>query len=558
MRKRAGRRVVRSNDPKEQARQEFIAGRVHKWPAGEYGYTVNCHAERGKLLIRVTQPTRRQWVLPGEGDTPERRQKLTEIAMRRVIDWRSGKVALGPSVGTQSMKSTGVMPSREEKAPLPRVGEAWDYYIESKWPGLPKGYQDWGRLDVRRYYESLEEADRARVPSPDSLLAILQSRRRVTAYASYEPDRPIREIEVGEWMSYTNWRRVDPAGRQASGQPYSYGSIATDYGRFRTVLAYNRKSRPRWWGATPDPLDGADVVRVDPKVPEVGEDRAKDLLRALRKSRSWRTFGAVMLAHGSGRRIGAIGADRLGFSADGLRGSDFRYIDGRLYVTWRAEAAKGEGFGRGDEILPATRTVAVAYRWLRRCHPNPLGPEHPLLWSPQDPSQPVSYAALNRNFKATWREAFGEDAPKGLAFHGFCRTMISTIVDELGLSQAAEYTGRTTRTIEKHYKRVRRETQNRTAELLDRVRAEGERRPPNHNVKSQRIDELAKEQRKPRAFQPGVSSRGRNRWGPILPPASRSPSRSRPQILANLPSAGCRHSRRLGGNLAPQGCNPPP
>ena len=225
-----------------------------------------------------------------------------------------------------------------------------------------------------------------------------------------------------------------------------------------------------------------------------------------------------MFAHGSGRRVGAIGADRLGWGADGLRRTDFSVEGGRLHVTWRAAAAKGKSYGRGDEELVATRLVAVAYRWLRRCHPNPLGPEHPLIWSPDDPTRPVTYAALNRAFKEAWRVAFNEDAPRGVAFHGFCRTVVTTIVDALGMSHAAEYTGRTIRTIERHYKRRRSQTQVRTTAVLDEIRAEAVgREGPNRNPNRNLVPKEARKQRKTRAFRPGLNSRGRTRtYDPLI------------------------------------------
>lgn len=225
------------------------------------------------------------------------------------------------------------------------------------------------------------------------------------------------------------------------------------------------------------------MVRITADLEEIGEERAHVLTRTLREMGAWRALA---------RRIGAIGSDLNGFEGDGLRGTDFQTIDGRVHVTWRAEASKGEGYGRDDTSLLASRSVAVAYRWLRRFHPNPRGPEHPLIWSPDDPTAPVSYAALNKAFKKAWEKAFGEAAPHGVAFHGYCRTVVTTSVDALGISQAAEYTGRTTKTIEKYYKHKRAATQARTTEVLDQIQNEAAKkaasRGPKSQPKSQRSD----------------------------------------------------------------------
>jgi SpoVK/Ycf46/Vps4 family AAA+-type ATPase len=103
---------------------------------------------------------------------------------------------------------------------------------------------------------------------------------------------------------------------------------------------------------------------------------------------------------------------------------------------------------------------------------------------------PVSYAALSSSFKKAWQQALGQKAPRGVAFHAYCRTVVTTLVDALGASQAAEYTGRTVKTIEAHYKRKRATTQVRSMEVIDRMHAEAaatidSERDANRNRKSQ-------------------------------------------------------------------------
>jgi hypothetical protein len=102
--------------------------------------------------------------------------------------------------------------------------------------------------------------------------------------------------------------------------------------------------------------------------------------------------------------------------------------------------------------MKASQALTKIYHWLREQHPNPKGEQYPLIWSPDDPSVPVTYASLNKGFKEAWKSAFGRPAPRGLAFHGFCRTVVTTIADKVGIGAAAEYTGRTQATAEQHYK----------------------------------------------------------------------------------------------------------
>src|SRR5690606_37469668 len=86
--------------------------------------------------------------------------------------------------------------------------------------------------------------------------------------------------------------------------------------------------------------------------------------------------------------------------------ADFRRTeDGIVEVRWRAAAQKGKGYGRGDVVLPATRQLEVVYRWLTRFHPNPLGPEYPLIWAEDDPTQAEPYHRLRRELAKAWRES---------------------------------------------------------------------------------------------------------------------------------------------------------
>jgi hypothetical protein len=449
----------RPQDPKEEQRREFVRGVRNRWNAGGYGYTVTCVAKNGCLKLKWTRPQRKQETI-FKSDSPSLREKLTNVASLKALKLRSND------------DSTATRPKVKAEPPpeAATVGKAWLYFLQDRWPGIPDPVVHGGRKEVREYYLAMSAAEREQVSDPDYLLSVLLAMRRITAFPAFATNRLISEIEAIDWTKYTQWRRTQAVTK--SGKPYAYNTIVTDFTRFNTVLTHCRTKRRLWWRNVLDPLEGADVIRQDAELPEITEEQCEALILTLRKGlpRTWRALAAVLFAYASGRRIGAIGADRLGFETDGLCATDFITHNERLHVVWRAEAAKGEAFGRGDEMIPASWTLAAAYRWLRRYYPNPIGPEHPLLWAPEDPERPVTYAALNKVFKKAWKETFGVAAPFGLAFHGFCRTVATTVGDELGLDRAAEYTGRTRGTIERYYKRKRISTFEQTVARLDQIR----------------------------------------------------------------------------------------
>ncbi|HEU0078975.1 MAG TPA: hypothetical protein VFQ76_15075 [Longimicrobiaceae bacterium] len=449
----------RSRDPKEEARQQFIRGERDRWDAGGYGFTVTCVAINGCLKLKWTRPRRRQITVFAH-DTPSLREKLTGVASGKALKLRSGEV----------LQATHKVAGAEQTTELATVGRAWLHFLHDHWPGIGDPVIHGGRKELREYYLAMSTAERELVGDPDYLLSVIRAMRRVTAFPAFSSDRPIQEIEPIDWTRYTQWRRTRAV--TGSGKPYAYNTIATDFTRFNTVLTHCRTKRRRWWGNVPDPLEGADVLREDAELPEITEEECTALIRTLRAGLpgTWRALAAVRFAYASGRRIGAIGADRLGFETDGLCATDFTSSHGRVFVVWRASAAKGGAYGRGDEMIPAAWSLAATYRWLCRFHPNPLGAAHPLLWAPGDPARPVTYAALNKTFKAAWNDTFGQQAPYGLAFHGFCRTVATTVGDELGLDKAAEYTGRTRRTIERYCKRKRLSTFEQTVKRLDEIR----------------------------------------------------------------------------------------
>jgi hypothetical protein len=307
--------------------------------------------------------------------------------------------------------------------------------------GRPRGSRAARRSGCSRsHWASLRSSDRAFSsscpPRPASSAPLISTHSERSEAATLEK---IRELEL-----------VDT--KTPRGKPYSPSTVATDFSRFHTAIRYCKTEYPELWGTLIDPLEGIVVQRSGEPVPEVTPDQARRLIRAFREGlpQSWRVLATTVFAAESGRRVGAIGANRHEARADALCASDFQQENGRWTVTWRAAAAKGQNYGRGDDTLTATYTMVVIYRWLRRYHPNPLGSNAPLIWSPKDPSRPVSYTSINSTFKRTWQRTFGAPAPTGLAFHGFCRSVITTLATELTVLAAAAYSGRSVGTATKY------------------------------------------------------------------------------------------------------------
>lgn len=251
-------------------------------------------------------------------------------------------------------------------------------------------------------------------------------------------------------------------------------TLATYRNRFRNAVRRFKEKYPHQWGDLFDPTDGvARIATAHIQPPEIGEERAARILARLRTRGAWRALATAMIVHATGRRVASISGSRedLHWGAPPLCAADFRRAEnGVLEVTWRANAQKGGAYGRGDVVLPATRQLKLVYRWLTRYYSNPVGPEHPLIWSEEDPSRAEPYHRLRRELAAAWRDEYGEEIPRGLGWHAFCRTTITTLADMVGPLMTGEYTGRSAEIVERTYKRVRPDTARIAAQHLDKVR----------------------------------------------------------------------------------------
>jgi hypothetical protein len=433
-------------------RTEFLDGAINELPLGRYGGTVRLTAKDGAVQLYVSQPKRKQ--VTHRPDTPALRKSMLEAADRLLADLQA------PPPPPLTVKST-----LDPDILTPR--EIYISYLRSKIGDVPDDVLTWGRRRLKLHYQGMNTQERKAAPSFDYSFSVLVAARSLDAAAAVPLDSEFDRIEPADLNDYA--RRV-----LAKGSPHT---AKTYLRRFRTAVQHFRKSRPRRWGARIDPTTGTDPVKTSHiQTEEIGEERTVALLIALRELGHWRAWGTASIAAASARRVGAIAGAREGLHLDAppLCASDFR-IDAKtdqVIVCWRANCQKGHNYSRGDVEQAATHQLAETYRWISKTHPNPLGPEHPLIWDAADPRCAASYDTLRRALKEAWVHAFDEERPKGVAWHAFCSTTISTVMDALGGVAAAEFSGRSLETVTRTYKRIRSEQVAKTAAALDELRGE--------------------------------------------------------------------------------------
>jgi hypothetical protein len=439
------------------AREQFVTGQVESLRLGRYGATVHLEITPTGVQVRTVTPRRQEVIGP---DTRSVREAAVRVADAILAERKGGQRA----------------------APRPRPGldgagavltprDVWEAYLGRHLSPLPDGILGWGRGDLEDYYKALDPRGRATLPSFDFVNNVLVAARSLHAKGIVPLDADFDSLDPG---TITNQLQAHVLRGQNGGRGLSPETMSTYIRRFRMVVLKFQRLYPARWGRRSDPTATVEqpIMRRDGPSKEIGEDRAEALIRQLLADGAWQAAAAARVARASGRRIGAIAGRRTGNHLDAppLTAADFQREDGRLLVTWRANVAKGHNFGRGDEKQVCPRELAEVYRWLTECHPNPLGPEHPLIWDAADPSRAASYDSVTRAFRDAWKRAFKEPKPHGMAWHSIIYTTVTTIADADGLVAAAEHTGRTVETVERRYKVRRLERQAKTAELLDRLR----------------------------------------------------------------------------------------
>jgi hypothetical protein len=436
----------------EMEKERFVSGEINVLRLGGYGGTSTVSGDGRTVVVKVTQPKRMQ---TRQGpDTPDTRRLMLRVA----------ELAVAKAMSPRKQQPRQVRLTVGSDIVTPR--EIWTSYVTSMVGTVPADVLTWGGRELAAHFQRMTESERNQAPEFDSVSAVLTAARSLHREGAVPLDCDIRSLQPGHLDAYV--QRVIAAGRSPH-TPKTYTR------RFRSAMKQFAQSWPqRWKQDMANPTLAMRVIRTAHIKPEeFGEERTLQLLAALLELGLWRSWATLAIAFESARRVSAISGARTGQHLDAppLCAADFRQDEqGDLYVMWRAVAQKGRNYDRGDVEQVATRLMASTYRWLVANHPNPYGPERPLIWCPENPRQAASYDALRKELSRAWEHAFNEKRPKGVAWHALCRTTITTLMDELGDVAAAEYSGRTVETVTRIYKRVRVARLKEAAQALDRLR----------------------------------------------------------------------------------------
>ena len=256
-----------------------------------------------------------------------------------------------------------------------------------------------------------------------------------------------------DWDRFIRERRAGRTG--PSGRPVSDRTVEYDLKFLIAVLNWAAKSRDERGRLLLDsnPLRGLRTpTEKNPNRVVLAEEEYRALLKVSRKV-DWRFHVALVLAHETGHRIGAIRQ---------LLWSDIDPEGGT--ILWRAEHDKS-GF---EHITPVTAEALAALKETRS--PFPLAGEAPVLPAPRNPLAVVGAARLH----AWWQKAqilAGLEPKPGRGWHSLRRKFASDLMDQ-PLKVLCQLGGwKTAKTVLRCYQRAD-EGQLRKA-LEDRRRARG-------------------------------------------------------------------------------------
>ena len=224
-------------------------------------------------------------------------------------------------------------------------------------------------------------------------------------------DRRPETLSQRDWDRFIRERRAGMAGR--SGKPVRNRTIEWDLTFLMTVLNWAARSRDEHGRLLLDsnPLKGLRKPREkNPTRVVLDEEKYRTLLGVSRQV-GWRFHVALVLAHETGHRIGAIRK---------LRWSDID-IEGRE-VRWRAEHEK-TGY---EHVTPLTAEAVAALGEARRMS---QGTESgPVLSSPRDAMSCISRVCAHN----WWRKAqtlAGLEPKPGRGWHSLRRKFASDLMD---------------------------------------------------------------------------------------------------------------------------------
>ena len=244
-----------------------------------------------------------------------------------------------------------------------------------------------------------------------------QSRRRDRATMAMflkflGPNRRPETLSQRDWDRFIRERRAGRVGPR--GKPVGNRMIEWDLTFLMAVLNWAARSRDEEGRLLLDrnPLKGLrKPVEKNPTRVVLSEKEYQALLQVSRQV-DWRFHAALVLAHETGHRIGAI---------RNLRWADID-LEGRE-VRWRAEHEK-TGY---EHTTPLTDEAVAALEEARRM--NPVSGNGPVLPAPADPSQCLGrYLALRWWYRAV--TLAGLEPKRGRGWHSLRRKFASDLMDQ--------------------------------------------------------------------------------------------------------------------------------
>ena len=225
-------------------------------------------------------------------------------------------------------------------------------------------------------------------------------------------DRKPATLSQRDWDRFIRARREGNVG--PSGLPVSDRTVARDLRLLLAVLNWATRSRDEEGGLLLDsnPLKGLRVPQEkNPTRVVLSQAEYEALLRVSAKI-GWRFRVALVLAHETGHRIGAIRQ---------LRWSD---VDmGAGIIRWRAEHEKSGFEHRTPVTAEALGVLAEAWKENRRTG------DAPVLPAPRDPDSSMSHAVARYWWKRAEALA-GLERKRGRGWHSLRRKFASDLMDQ--------------------------------------------------------------------------------------------------------------------------------
>ena len=225
------------------------------------------------------------------------------------------------------------------------------------------------------------------------------------------PDRRPETLSRRDWDRFIRERRAGRAG--LSGKPVGDRTVECDLKFLLAVLNWATKSKDEYGRLLLDrnPLRSLRTPKEKNPTRVILSDEEYRAVLQVSQRVDWRFHVALVLAHETGHRIGAIRQ---------LRWVDIDF-EGRT-ILWRAEHEK-TGF---EHRTPATTQAVAALGFARRA--NPGNGDGPVLPAPQDPSKCVSRPRAYVWWKRAERLA-GLERRRGRGWHSLRRKFASDLMD---------------------------------------------------------------------------------------------------------------------------------